>query len=75
MAKGGLTDGEPLIIACGNPTRNTGKFQQRITFGSERERWVRFSVDSRQSRFANKELIEQWIADYGLDSDFWTSAG
>jgi len=70
VAEGGLTDGEPIIIACGNPTRNTGKFQ-RITFGTERERWTRFSVDSRTSRFSNKELIAQWAADYGEDSDFF----
>jgi len=68
-AEGGLSDGEPMFFACGNPTRNTGKFQ-RITFGNERERWTRFSVDSRNSRFTNKEQIKQWIEDYGEDSDF-----
>jgi len=70
VAEGGLTDGEPIFIACGNPTRNTGKFQ-RITFGNERDRWIRFSVDSRESKFSNKELIAQWAADYGEDSDFF----
>jgi hypothetical protein len=70
VAEGGLSDGEPMIIVCGNPTRGIGKFH-RITFGSERERWTRFSVDSRNSKFANKELIQQWAADYGEDSDFF----
>jgi hypothetical protein len=37
----------------------------------KRERWSRFSVDSRNSKFANKELIAQWAADYGEDSDFF----
>jgi hypothetical protein len=69
VAEGGLTDGEPIFVACGNPTRNTGKFQ-RITFGNERDRWTRFSVDSRQSKFSNKELIGEWVAQYGEDSDF-----
>jgi hypothetical protein len=64
VAEGGLTDGEPIFIACGNPTRPTGKFH-RITFGNERERWTRFSVDSRHSRFTNKQQIAEWIADYG----------
>lgn len=68
-AEGGMTDGEPMFFALGNPTRNTGKFQ-RITFGNERERWTRFSVDSRNSRFTNKDQIKQWIEDYGEDSDF-----
>jgi hypothetical protein len=68
-AEGGLTDGEPMFIACGNPTRNTGKFQ-RISFGNERDLWTRFSVDSRNSRFTNKQQIAEWIAQYGEDSDF-----
>ena len=59
-----------MFFAFGNPTRNTGKFQ-RITFGNERERWTRFSVDSRTSKFSNKDLIAQWAADYGEDSDFF----
>jgi hypothetical protein len=70
VAEGGLTDGEPIFIACGNPTRHTGRFQ-RITFGNERDRWTRFSVDSRTSKFSNKELIQQWATDYGEDSDFF----
>ena len=63
QAEGGCTDGEPIFIACGNPTRNTGKFA-RITFGNERERWTRFSVDSRNSKFTNKQQIAEWIQDY-----------
>jgi hypothetical protein len=70
VAEGGLTDGEPMIFLFGNPTRNTGKFQ-RITFGSERERWTRFSWDARLSKFTNKEQIKQWEQDYGEDSDFF----
>jgi hypothetical protein len=70
VAEGGLTDGEPVIIACGNPTKATGKFH-RITFGSERARWIKFSVDSRHSKFSNKKLIQQWLEDYGEDSDFF----
>jgi hypothetical protein len=69
VAEGGLVDGSPIFLACGNPTRNTGKFQ-RITFGSERERWTRFSVDSRTAKFTNKQQIAEWIQDYGEDSDF-----
>ena len=60
------TDGEPIFVACGNPTRNTGKFQ-RITFGNERDQWTRFSVDSRESKFTNKEQIEKWATHYGDD--------
>jgi hypothetical protein len=69
VAEGGLTDGEPMQFAFGNPTRSTGKFH-RITFGSERGRWKSKSIDSRSSALSNKELIAEWIEDYGEDSDF-----
>lgn len=68
-AKGGLTDGEPMMFAWGQPVRNTGAFY-RVCFGSESGRWNSRRVDSRDSRFTNKALIEQWIQDYGEDSDF-----
>jgi hypothetical protein len=68
-AEGGLTDGEPMIFAWGNPTRNTGKFH-RIVFGSERDRWKQRVIDSRNCRFTNKTLIQEWLDDYGEDSDF-----
>jgi hypothetical protein len=68
-AEGGLTDGEPMIFAWGNPTRNSGRFH-RIVFGAERDRWRQKIIDSRTARFTNKQLIEEWIQDYGEDSDF-----
>lgn len=67
-ADGGLTDGEPMIFAFGNPTRNTGEFYE-ICFGSKKHRWNVRSIDSRTCKFPNKEEIEQWIRDYGIDSD------
>lgn len=70
VADGGLTDGEPMEFMFGNPTRNTGKFY-RASFGSEIERWNRRCIDSRNTRFANQELIKQWEQDYGEDSDFF----
>ncbi len=69
VAEGGLTDGEPMVFSFGNPTRNTGKFH-RIVFGSERLRWNHRSIDSRTSKIANQAQIAEWIADYGIDSDF-----
>jgi len=69
VAEGGLTDGEPMIFAFGNPTRSSGKFH-RVCFGSERERWSQKCVDSRDSSITNKVQIAEWINDYGEDSDF-----
>lgn len=68
-ATGGLTDGEPMWFVWGQPVRNTGQFY-KVSFGSEAARWNHRRVDSRTSRFTNKTLIEQWIADYGIESDY-----
>jgi hypothetical protein len=68
-AEGGLTDGEPMFFAWGQPVRNTGEFY-RVCFGDKKARWNHRGVDSRTSRFTNKTLIDQWITDYGFDSDF-----
>lgn len=68
-AEGGLTDGEPMIFCFGNPTRNSGKFH-RIVFGSEMGRWTQRTIDSRDCKFTNKQLIQEWIQDWGEDSDF-----
>lgn len=69
VAEGGLTDGEPMFFAFGNPTRNDGEFHA-ITFGNKRNRWHQRSIDSRTAAFTNKTILDQWIADYGEDSDF-----
>ena len=68
VAEGGQTDGEPMWFAFGNPTRNTGRFRE--CFGKFRNRWVTRKIDSREVQITNKALIEQWVEDYGEDSDF-----
>src|SRR6185437_6191421 len=68
-AYGGLTDGEPMMFAWGQPVRNTGEFYS-ICFGDKKDRWNHRRVDSRTSRFTNKVLIAQWLQDYGELSDF-----
>lgn len=70
VAEGGLTDGEPMIFAFGNPTRNTGKLY-RVCFGGEQHRWRHRSIDSRNTKFANKKLLGEWEEDYGEDSDYF----
>ena len=68
VAKGGLTDGEPMHFAFGNPTRNSGSFRE--CFGRQSHRWNIRNIDSRDAKMTNKRLIDQWIEDYGEDSDF-----
>lgn len=67
---GALTDAntEILWLTRGNPTRNTGHFRE--CFGRYRHRWYTRQIDSREVSFTNKAQIEQWIEDYGEDSDF-----
>lgn len=69
VAQGGLTDGEPMWFLFGNPTRSSGAFF-RACFGADKHRWKVYTVDSRSSRFTNKQQIAEWVADYGEDSDF-----
>lgn len=68
VAQGGLTDGEPMMFLFGNPTRNTGFFRQ--AFGRQRHRWITKQIDSRDVEGTNKKLFQEWVDDYGIDSDF-----
>jgi hypothetical protein len=70
VAEGGLTDGEPMFFKFGNPTRNSGDFHAIFNDRALSSRWLRYQIDSRDCQVANKTLINQWIEDYGLDSDF-----
>jgi len=70
VSEGGLTDGEPMVFLFGNPTRNSGFFYD-AAFGRMRSRWNPTVVDSRESRFTNKEQIKEWGQDYGEESDFF----
>lgn len=67
---GALTDAntEILWLTRGNPTRNTGRFKE--CFGKNRHRWYTRQIDSRTVSFTNKDQIQQWVDDYGEDSDF-----
>lgn len=69
VTEGGLTDGEPMLLMFGNPTRSNGSFHKAM-FGVMRHRWKQFIIDSRETRFANKDLIAEWIQDHGEESDF-----
>jgi hypothetical protein len=68
VAQGGLTDGEPMFFAFGNPTRNTGFFKQ--IFSKFKHRWFVEQIDSREVEGTNKETLKQWVEDNGEDSDF-----
>jgi hypothetical protein len=66
--EGSMVDGAPLLLAFGNPTRRDGAFYK--VFHEQAHRWNTRHVDSREAHLTNKEQIEQWLADWGEDSDF-----
>lgn len=70
VAEGALTDKNTIIIwlVFGNPTRNVGRFKE--CFGKLKHRWRNKQIDSRNVEGTNKEQIDQWVKDYGEDSDF-----
>jgi len=62
------SSGIKIWIAFGNPTRATGRFAE--CFKRFRHRWVTYEIDSRDSNRTDKAKIQEWIEDYGEDSDF-----
>ena len=70
VAQGGLTDGEPHVLAFGNPTRPNGWFYEAM-FGKRRNRWNHGAINAETSRFTNHALHEEWAQDWGRSSDFY----
>lgn len=68
VAEGAMTTPGTLWIAFGNPTQNTGRFRE--CFGKFRHRWKTRQIDSRSAKMVNQAQVQQWIEDYGEDSDF-----
>jgi len=69
VREGGTTDGEPMVFDFGNPTRNSGRFYEHCR-GRFKHRYNVRAIDSRSVAITNKERIQQWVDDYGIDSDF-----
>ena len=69
VTEGAFTSHGGMWIAFGNPTKNTGRFYE-AAFGRHRKRWTTMVIDARTAKMRNDELIEEWIEDWGEDSDF-----
>lgn len=69
VREGGTTDGEPMTFDFGNPTRNSGRFYEECE-GKFKHRYIVRKIDSRKVSITNKKRLQQWIEDYGIDSDF-----
>ncbi len=68
VTEGAMTTPGAMWLAFGNPTKNTGRFRE--CFGKFKHRWTTRQIDSRESRKASLKQIQQWVDDYGEDSDF-----
>lgn len=68
VAQGAMTTPGSIWLAFGNPTRSSGRFRE--CWGKFRHRWTTMKVDSRTAKKVNKKEIQEWIDDYGEDSDF-----
>ncbi len=68
VSEGAMTSAGAMWFAFGNPTRNTGRFRE--CWGRFRHRWRTWRVDSRTAKMADRKLLDQWVQDYGEDSDF-----
>lgn len=66
VADGGLTDGEPMWFAFGNPTRNVGRFRDC----ADDRRWTFTQIDSRSVQITNKDYIDELITIHGENSDY-----
>ena len=69
---GCMTDKSTQRIWCvfGNPNRPTGRFKECFPGGRLSHSWNSRCVDSRTISFTDKGEFNQWIKDYGEDSDF-----
>lgn len=68
VAWGGLTDGEPFILVRGNRTRNKGQFNRLFTTDEGKGWWTRV-IDSRDVEHTNKQVLNDFVAAHGEDSD------
>lgn len=67
-SEGGLTDGEPMQFAFGNPTQAGGWFRETVRRNAKR--WHAVHVDSRTVQITNKAYLQGMVDDHGEDSDY-----
>lgn len=66
--EGAFTTRGGLWLAFGNPTLETGRFAE--CFGRFKHRWLTYTIDARTAKAADHAKLQEWVDDYGEDSDF-----
>jgi len=69
-ADGAMTTPGAMMIAFGNPSKNSGWFYQAV-FGDEREMWRSKIIDSRTTKHVNQAELQTWADTFGDDSDYF----
>lgn len=70
VASGAFTSDGGIWLAFGNPTKNSGRFYEAC-FGRQRHRWLHHVIDARRAKKRNDKLIQEWLDDWGEDSDYF----
>ena len=68
VSEGAMTTPNAMWFTFGNPTRNTGRFRE--SFAKFKHRWKTKQIDSRTCKMTDKRKLNQWIEDFGEESDF-----
>ena len=68
VSEGAMTTPGAMWFTFGNPTRNTGRFRE--SFGKYKHRWNTKQIDSRTAKMTDKRKLNQWVEDFGEESDF-----
>ena len=68
--EGAMTTPGAMWFVFGNPTRNTGRFRDCFPGRRFAHRWTTRQVDSRTAKMADRGQLDEWVGDYGEDSDF-----
>lgn len=66
--EGAMNVGICIWAVFGNPTRRNGRF--RACFDQFSHRWNNRTVSALTVRRGNKRLLEEWVNDYGEESNF-----
>lgn len=61
-------DTEVIWLNFGNPTRGKGRFFD--CFNRLKHRWITKQIDSRTVEISDKTQLNEWVEDYGEDSDY-----
>lgn len=67
-SEGAFTTPGGLWVVFGNPTETVGKFAD--CFDRAAHRWLTWTIDARTAKAANRRQLDEWVEDFGEDSDF-----